>query len=166
MTTYEKAYQRAVRLMQAGIYNQATKAFDAARKTITASRDLTRAEKKEARNEIARAYIESGASSKTDIERTFQGLNARGKMGKVDRLAKMAGFSKAEKAAYIDASDTVAAIMTIKALKGSGYINNLAQQLGDDPDMFHEAVWGAIGVINEDPDVSVDDLNDLIPDYY
>lgn len=166
MTPYEKAYQRAARLMQAGIYNQATKAFDLARKAITASRDLSKAEKKEARNEIARAFIESGASTKTDIEQTFQGLNAPGKMGKVDRLAKTAGFSKAEKAAYIDASDTAAAIMTIKALKGSGYINNLAQQLGDDPDMFYEAVWGAVDAINSDPDISVDDLNDLIPDYY
>lgn len=166
MTPYEKAYQRASRLMQAGIYNQATKAFDAARRAITESRDLSRAEKKAARNEIARAYIESGTSTKTDIEQTFQGLNAPGKMGKVDRLAKTAGFSKAEKAAYIDASDTAAAIMTIKALKGSGYINNLAQQLGDDPDIFYEAVWGAVDAINADPDISVDDLNDLIPDYY
>ena len=77
MTPYEKAYQRASRLMKAGIYNNATRAFDKAREAIMKSPDLTRAEKKAARNEIARAYLESGASTKTDKRQSSRGHPGR-----------------------------------------------------------------------------------------
>ncbi len=174
MTPYEKAYQRASRLMKAGIYNNATRAFDKAREAIMKSPDLTRAEKKAARNEIARTYLESETSTKTGIKAAFQQATefarpsgASTTSEKVDYLATTdeAGLSMKEKADYVDASDDAKAVMIVKAIKGSTTVLNFAQQLGDDSSKFYEAIHKSIDKLYENPGTE-ENLSDLIPDIY
>lgn len=174
MTPYEKAYQRASRLMKAGIYNNATRAFDKAREAIMKSPDLTRAEKKAARNEIARAYLESETSTKTGIKAAFQRATefarpsgASSTAEKVDYLATTdeAGLSTKQKADYVDASDDAKAVMIVKAIKGSTTVLNFAQQLGDDSSKFYEAIHKSIDKLYENPGTE-ENLSDLIPDIY
>ena len=161
MSDIQRAKQRERRLSEAGISTTASKTFKETQRLINES-DLGRSEKRRLREEAARVFLGSGMSSKREIRKAYQ--EATELEGVDGSLSKM---SDAEKARYADASSEVRATMALSNMVGSDTVKFAADALGDDPDVFYQAISDAVKIAMEYPDDPMtreSEINSMIVD--
>lgn len=107
MTAVKKAWQRAKRLEDAGIVNDALAKYNQDKAKIEKSK-LSRAEKNKLKQAVAEEFLKQTTSTKTGIKESFEAA-ATGKAKDALKTAK-------EKADYVDAAETSRAYLTARAL--------------------------------------------------
>jgi hypothetical protein len=113
MTAVKKAWQRAKRLEEAGIVNDAVAKYNQDKAKIEKSK-LSRAEKNKLKQAVAEEFLKQTTSTQTGIKKKFEPLIDERVEAVLERLAPEK--RKAFMADYVDAAETSKAYLLAKAL--------------------------------------------------
>ena len=166
----KQAYQRARRLLGApirgaqGIKNPAIKQFKRSMDLVTKSKKMSKEEKNKTRERIAKSFLESGLSLRSEIEAKFSKikpyLNERTKEAIQNDPNMMARYMEANKNQRI-------AMIAEHYLDSSQFQTAHTRVLGEDADKQNFYEWINEATIDKtlDPSISNQELNDSIMGY-
>lgn len=165
------ARTRVIRLEKAGINSQAVTAFRHSLKNIKES-GLSTVEKRELREEAARAFMESGQSSLTEVKRAYKEAISGG--GRFEGIAGHTKLSTAEMSRFLDASENQKASILASHYLSSEQIAAirdvaLEQNEGAPEDVaasFYNMLGDMVQTAYDNPGFDQAQLNDLIIELY
>lgn len=154
----KQARQRAAGMEAKGIITNASETFRSALEAIDRM-DISRKEKTALKEEAATTYMESGYSTTAEIHETFEYIGGKYLDERIDHKD-----TKSE-AAFLGATENEKAAILARHYLGSGTIQQLAEQIGDDSDAFYDILTAAVAEYANEPDPdAIQGLIDLMVD--
>ena len=122
------ARQRASRLRKQGIETDALATFEEGQKVIRENKAMSRSQKSAANERLAKAFMASGMSTKTDIMTRADRLSKKNKYTAeyMEHLKKQEGGGLKEIEAYLDTTDNNRAVIAAKHYVPSETIKKMA----------------------------------------